>query len=90
MEHLIDKILEAYKLKQEVRSEVPTCDICGLSEPSWHTYGFAPFLEVAKALNGGMFKEEDTGCKPYRWKYYFECRGITVFCLTDDRVEVPS
>lgn len=89
MNELIDKVLEIYRLKQEIASVVDTCEVCSTCEQSWHILGFDNFIKVAKELNNGKYREVDTGSGPYRWHYEFECRGVTVFCLSNERREVP-
>lgn len=90
MNEIIDKILEIYRLKHEIADVVDTSEVCSTSTLSWHVFGYTNFIKVAKELNGGMFKEVDTGSGLYRWRYEFECRGVTVFCLSNDRREVPT
>ena len=89
MEHLIDKIAEALRLMKEVEEQVTTCSINHTSM-EWHIFNYYSFIKVANELNGGMFREVDTGSGPYHWRYEFECRGVTVFCLSHYRMEVPT
>ena len=90
MQHIIDKVLEAQRLRDEIEAEAGIT-ICSINEhgvgPSLHVLGFTSFNKLAKALNDGKYTEVDTGSAPFRWQYEFECRGVTVFCLSNERVK---
>jgi len=88
MDELIDKILEIQRLSREVNERVCTCTFGYATETYWHIYGFDNFINVANELNNGKFIEEDTDSGLYSWKYSFECRGIEVFCLSRNKMEV--